>query len=171
MARHPNIERVQAALGAAGSRAMVRELPESTRTSQEAAAALGVAVGQIAKSLVFLADDVPVMVVASGANRVDASRLAAHLGVRRISRADADRVRAATGYPIGGVSPAGLDGQLRVLVDRALAPFEVVWAAAGTPKSVFPTTFPELLRITGGEEADVSERQALEAAPPGCEAP
>jgi prolyl-tRNA editing enzyme YbaK/EbsC (Cys-tRNA(Pro) deacylase) len=155
---HPSVERVQAALDAAGSSAVVRELPGSTRTSQEAAAALGVAAGQIAKSLVFLADGVPVMVVASGADRVDTSRLAGHLGVRRISRADAARVKEATGYSIGGVSPAGLDGRLRVVVDRALAPFDVVWAAAGTPNSVFPTSFAELLFITGGEEADVSER-------------
>ncbi len=155
---HPSVERVRTALRAAGLTARVRELPGSTRTSQEAAAALGVAVGQIAKSLVFLADGEPVMVVASGADRVDTGRLAAHVGVTGISRADAERVRAATGYPIGGVSPAGLDGRLRVLIDRGLAPFEVVWAAAGTPNSVFPTTFFELLRVSGGEEADVSER-------------
>ena len=136
----------------------MRVLPGSTRTSQEAASALGVAVGQIAKSLVFLADGEPVMVVASGADRVDTGRLAAHVGVMSIGRADAERVRAATGYPIGGVSPAGLDVRLRVLIDRALAPFDVVWAAAGTPNSVFPTTFAELLRVNGGEEADVSER-------------
>ena len=154
----PGVERVQAALRAAGSTARVRELPGSTRTSNEAAAALGVAVGQIAKSLVFLADGEPVMVVASGADRVDTSRLAAHLGVARISRADAEQVRAATGYPIGGVSPAGLDGRLPVLIDRALVSFDVVWAAAGTPNSVFATSFAELLRVSGGEEADVSER-------------
>jgi prolyl-tRNA editing enzyme YbaK/EbsC (Cys-tRNA(Pro) deacylase) len=155
---HPSVERVQTALHAAGSTAQVRELPGSTRTSQEAAAALGVAVGQIAKSLVFLADGEPVMVVASGADRVDTTRLAAHIGAAGISRADAERVKAATGYPIGGVSPVGLDGRLRVLVDRALAPFDVVWAAAGTPNSVFPTTFGELLQISRGEEADVSQR-------------
>ena len=136
----------------------MRVLPGSTRTSQEAASALGVAVGQIAKSLVFLADGEPVMVVASGADRVDTGRLAAHVGVTSIRRADAERVRAATGYPIGGVSPAGLDVRLRVLIDRALAPFDVVWAAAGTPNSVFPTTFGELLQISRGEEADVSQR-------------
>jgi prolyl-tRNA editing enzyme YbaK/EbsC (Cys-tRNA(Pro) deacylase) len=155
---HAGVERVQTALRAAGLAALVRELPGSTRTSHEAAAALGVNVAQIAKSLVFLADGEPVMVVASGADRVDTSRLAAHVGVTGISRADAERVRAATRYPIGGVSPAGLDGRLRVLIDRALAPFDVIWAAAGTPNSVFPTTFGELLRLSGGEEADVSER-------------
>jgi prolyl-tRNA editing enzyme YbaK/EbsC (Cys-tRNA(Pro) deacylase) len=117
-----------------------------------------VAVGQIAKSLVFLADGVPVMVVASGADRVDTTRLSAHLGDKRITRADADQVKAATGYPIGGVSPAGLDARLPVLVDRALADFDDVWAAAGTPNAVFATTFADLLRLTGGEEADVRQR-------------
>src|SRR5262249_29682166 len=148
---HAGVERVQEALDAVGSTARVRELARSTRTSREAAAALGVTVAQIAKSLVFLADGEPVMVVAGGAARVGTRRLAAHVGVTRIRRADAERVRAATGYPIGGVSPAGLDGRLRVLIDRALAPFDVVWAAAGTPNSVFPTTFGELLRVSGGE--------------------
>ena len=129
---------------------MVRQIPDSTRTSAEAAAALGVEVGQIAKSLVFLADGGPVMVVASGADRVDTAKLSAHLGGAAITRADADAVRAATGYPIGGVSPAGLDRSLPVLVDRALAGFDEVWAAAGTPNAVFPTTFDELLVIAGG---------------------
>jgi prolyl-tRNA editing enzyme YbaK/EbsC (Cys-tRNA(Pro) deacylase) len=157
VARHPNTQRVQVALAAAGATGVVRELPESSRTSPEAASALGVGVSQIAKSLVFLSDGVPIMVVASGADRVDTSRLSAHLGGSRITRADAERVRTATGYPIGGVSPAGLDGRLRVVIDRGLAGFDVVWAAAGTPNAVFPTTFAELLRITGGEEADVRE--------------
>jgi prolyl-tRNA editing enzyme YbaK/EbsC (Cys-tRNA(Pro) deacylase) len=154
---HPNAQRVQTALAAAGSRATIRELPDSTRTSAEAAAALGVAVGQIAKSLVFLAGGQPVMVVASGVDRVDVAKLCAHLDGARITRADADAVRAATGYPIGGVSPAGLDRSLAVLVDRALAGFEVVWAAGGTPHAVFPTTFEELLTITGGEPAEVAD--------------
>jgi prolyl-tRNA editing enzyme YbaK/EbsC (Cys-tRNA(Pro) deacylase) len=155
MVMHANVARVQQALAAAGSNAQVQELPDSTRTSVEAADALGVAVGQIAKSLIFLADKTPVMVVASGADRVDTGRLSAHLGGTKIKRADADAVREATGYPIGGVSPAGLDGKVTVLVDRALAAFDVVWAAGGTPHAVFPTTFAELLRITGGEPVDV----------------
>jgi prolyl-tRNA editing enzyme YbaK/EbsC (Cys-tRNA(Pro) deacylase) len=153
---HPSVQRVRAALVAAGSAADIKELSDSTRTSDEAAAALGVEVGQIAKSLVFLAGGDPVLVVASGADRVDTAKLSEHLGGRRITRADADAVRAATGYPIGGVSPAGLDASLPVLVDGALAAFDVVWAAAGTPHAVFPTTFDELLVITGGRRADVA---------------
>jgi len=156
MSLHANAQRVQAALAAAGSPAVVVELPESAGTALEAAQALGVEVAQIAKSLVFLAGDAPIMVVASGADRVDLKRLSTHLQGAKIGRADADAVRAATGYPIGGVSPAGLQGGIRILVDRALQPFEVVWAAGGTPHAVFPTTFDELLRITGGEVAEVA---------------
>ena len=155
---HPSILRVESALAEAGSTAQVRELPESTHTALEAAAALGVGVGQIAKSVVLLAGGTPVMVVASGAHRVDTGKLSAHLGGATITKADAETVRAATGYSIGGVSPAGLGGSPAVLVDRALAAFDVVWAAAGTPRAVFPTTFDELLRITGGEPADVAEQ-------------
>src|SRR6202022_2211995 len=143
---HANAERVQVALAEAGSSAVVVELPDTARTAAEAALALDVEVGQIAKWLVFLADDAPVMVVASGADRVDVERLSSHLGGVKIGRADADVVRQATGYPIGGVSPAGLQGTVRVMVDRALEAFAVVWAAAGTPHAVFPTTFAELVR-------------------------
>lgn len=143
-------------MAAIGSTACVRELPDSTRTSAEAAAAIGVDVAQIAKSLVFLADGDPVMVVASGADRVDTAKLSAALGGARITRADADAVRAATGYPIGGVSPAGLGGSLPVMIDRALAAFGEVWVAAGTPHAVFPTTFGDLLRMSGGRPVDVA---------------
>lgn len=158
MAEPRGAARVQAALAAAGSTAQVRTLPDSTRTAAEAAAALGVEVGAIAKSLVFLADGQPVLVVASGADRVDIERLGAALRGRRITRADADAVRAATGYPIGGVSPAALPDSLPVFVEQALADHRVVWAAAGTPRSVFPTTYDELLQITGGTSSDVRAR-------------
>lgn len=154
---HPNAFRVQEVLAAAGSGAEVRQLADSARTSAEAAEALGVEVGQIAKSLVFLADGKPVMVVASGADRVDTSAVARQLDVVRVERAGADRVRSATGYSIGGVSPVGLAPQLPVLVDEALAAFEVVWAAAGTPHAVFPTTFAELLALTGGRSCAVRQ--------------
>lgn len=152
---HRNARRVQEALQAAGSPALVRELAESARTVAEAAAALKVEEGQIAKSLVFVADGRPVLAVLSGVDRLDTQRLGRHLGAARVGRADADVVRAATGFPIGGVSPVGHDGELRIVVDRALAGFETVWAAAGTPHAVFPTTFAELLDVTGGEAADV----------------
>ncbi len=153
--RHPNVDRVQAALRAAGSSAEVRELAGSTRTADEAATALGVEVAQIAKSLVFLADAEPVVVVASGADRVDTAALGRALGGKRITRADAEVVRAATGYPIGGVSPVGLPAGPPVLVERALDRHETVYAAAGTPYAVFRTTYDELLRLTGGEPSDV----------------
>jgi prolyl-tRNA editing enzyme YbaK/EbsC (Cys-tRNA(Pro) deacylase) len=156
---HRNAARVQAALAAAGSAAVVRELPESAHSSAEAASALGVDIGQIAKSLVFVADGVSVLIVLSGADRLDPARLGAHLGAAAgVRRADADTVRAATGFPIGGVSPVGHPAGLRVLVDRALADYPVVWAAAGTPRAVYPTSFDELLAVSGGEPADVRER-------------
>jgi len=155
---HPSAERVQTLLAEANCPGHVKELADSTRTSLEAATALGVEVGQIAKSLVFAAGDGMVLVVASGADRVDISALSAALNGARIRRADADSVRAATGYAIGGVSPVGLPEGLPVLVDRMLSTYDVVWAAAGTPHAVFPTTYDELLRLTGGAPADVRER-------------
>jgi len=157
MGLHPDAQRVQDGLRLAGSAASVHELAASTRTSAEAAEALGVEVGAIAKSLIFLADARAVMVVASGAVRVDTRRLSEATGGAKITRADADAVRAATGYPIGGVSPVGLAG-VEVIVDPSLAAFEVVWAAAGTPNAVFPTTYGELVVLAGARVADVAER-------------
>lgn len=155
MTLHRNAVRVQEALTAAGSSAVVRELPESAHTAAEAAAALGVAEGQIAKSLVFVADGEPVLAVLSGPDRLDPARLARHVGAVKASRADADVVRAATGFPIGGVSPVGHPTGLRVVIDRGLEPYPVVWAAAGTPFAVFPTSFAELVVVSGGEPGDV----------------
>jgi prolyl-tRNA editing enzyme YbaK/EbsC (Cys-tRNA(Pro) deacylase) len=166
MSLHRNAARVQAALVAAGSGAVVRELPASAHTSAEAAAALGVRVDQIAKSLVFVADGEPVLIVLCGADRLDPARLALHLGAGAVRRADADTVREATGFPIGGVSPVGHADGLRVLVDRALAAYPVVWAAAGTPNAVFPTSFAELLAASGGEPADVLEVAAVPGSSP-----
>jgi len=154
---HPNVARVQAVLRSSGSAAEVLELPDSTRTSAEAAVALGVALGQIAKSLVFLVDDEPVLAVLSGADRLDTERLRRHVGGAGVARADAARVRDATGYPIGGVSPLGLPATLRLVLDTALADYPVVWAAAGTPNAVFPTTYAELADITGADTADLRE--------------
>ncbi|HVA59966.1 MAG TPA: YbaK/EbsC family protein [Mycobacteriales bacterium] len=152
---HPNTVRVQQALAAAGSAAQVRRLAESTRTAVEAAAALGVGVGQIANSLVFAADGEPVLVLTSGAHRADVGRLAEVLGAAKIERATPELVRTATGFPIGGVAPVGHPAPLRTLVDTALAAYPVVWAAGGTPDTVFSTTFDELLRLTGGRPAEV----------------
>jgi prolyl-tRNA editing enzyme YbaK/EbsC (Cys-tRNA(Pro) deacylase) len=153
---HPNAERVQAALAAAGVPAEVVEFAESTRTAAEAAAAIGTSIAQIAKSLVFLAGDEPVLVIASGANRVSTAKLAALVGAP-VRRADADAVRRASGYPVGGVPPLAHATPLRVLLDRDLLTFDAIWAAAGTPNAVFRIAPDELVRITGGALADVRE--------------
>jgi prolyl-tRNA editing enzyme YbaK/EbsC (Cys-tRNA(Pro) deacylase) len=156
---HPNARRVQKALADAGSPAQVTVLPDSAHTAPEAAAALGIAVEQIAKSLVFMADGQPVVVVLRGSDRVDTDRLRAHLGAAAVKRADADSVRDATGYPIGGVSPVGLGSGVEVVVDEGLGRHDTVWAAAGTPHAVFESSFSELLRVSGGSAADVRERR------------
>lgn len=155
-AGHPSHRRVEEALRSAGFEAVVLELSASTRTAPEAAEALGVDVAAIAKTLVFLADGAPVVVVASGVDRVDTTRLSAELGGAKISRADADAVRAATGYPIGGVSPVALPEGLTVLLDEGLRDQDEVWAAAGTPRGVFRTTFAALLTLTGGRPVSVA---------------
>jgi prolyl-tRNA editing enzyme YbaK/EbsC (Cys-tRNA(Pro) deacylase) len=133
----------------------VQELTDSAHTAVDAADALGVALGAIVKSLVFTADDSPVLVLASGDHQVDTAAIAALLGVDRVRRADPDTVRSATGFPIGGVAPVGHPAPLSTLVDSHLATFDVLWAAAGTPRSVFPTTFEELCRLTSGRPAVV----------------
>lgn len=152
---HRNAVVVQEALRARGASGEVRELEDSARTAVEAAAALGCPVGAIANSLVFLADGDPVLVLTSGGHRVDVAHTARALGVGELTRPDAAQVRAATGQPIGGVSPVGHPAPLRTVVDAELARFDVVWAAAGTPHAVFPTTFAELLRLCGAEPVTV----------------
>jgi len=151
-------QRVQAALDAHGLAAEVREFPASTRTSAEAAAAIGCSVGQIAKSLVFRAreSDRVVMVIASGANRVDEKAVAARLG-EPIGRADADFVRERTGYAIGGVPPVGHREPLPTLIDRDLLGFDEIWAAAGTPNAVFRLRPADLVALTGGDVADIRQ--------------
>jgi len=152
---HPNARRVAGALAAAGVAGEVRELPAEARTAAAAAAQLGVEVGAIANSLVFDAGGSPLLVLTSGAHRVDTARVAASVGVPELRRAGPDFVREATGQPIGGVAPVGHPAPLRTLVDSDLEAYEVVWAAGGTPHTVFPTTFAELVRITGGTPAQV----------------
>jgi prolyl-tRNA editing enzyme YbaK/EbsC (Cys-tRNA(Pro) deacylase) len=128
----------------------VKQLATTARTSAEAAAAIGCTVAQIAKSLVFrAADGSPVLVIASGANRVDETKVAAALG-QAIGKADADLVRAATGFAIGGVPPVGHATPLRIFLDEGLRRHDTIWAAAGHPHAVFRTTAGELERITGG---------------------
>lgn len=153
---HPNAQRVADLLVELGATGEVRQLADSTRTAAEAAAALGCDVGAIASSLVFVAGGEPLLVMTSGAHRVDQPKVAALLGVDSVDRASADQVREATGQPIGGVSPVGHPSPLRTLVDVDLARHDVVWAAAGHPHAVFPTTYDELLRLTAGTPAEVA---------------
>ena len=135
----------------------VRVLPESAPTAAAAAAQLGCEVGAIANSLVFDADGAPLLVMTSGAHRVDTPRVAALVGAAVVGRADARSVRAWTGQVIGGVAPVGHPAPVRTLVDAWLAKYDVVWAAAGHPHAVFPTSFDELLRITGGTPGEVGD--------------
>jgi prolyl-tRNA editing enzyme YbaK/EbsC (Cys-tRNA(Pro) deacylase) len=149
-------ERVVAAAAAAGLHIVVRRFPEGTRTAEDAARAVGCAVGQIVKSLVFLADGRPVLALVSGAHRVDPERLAAAIGAADVSRADGDQVRAATGFAIGGVPPLGHGAPLPILMDRSLLAFDVVWAAAGRPDAVFAVTPADLQRASGATLADLA---------------
>jgi prolyl-tRNA editing enzyme YbaK/EbsC (Cys-tRNA(Pro) deacylase) len=135
----PSALKVQRAAVALGLDVVVREMPESTRTAEQAAAACGVAVGQIVKSLVFVGAETgtPYLLLVSGANRVDEKRVARHLG-ETLSRPDADAVRRFTGFAIGGVPPFGHDQRLAIYMDEDLLRHDLVWAAAGTPRAVFP---------------------------------
>ena len=157
---HPNVDRVLAHLRAGGASPRASEgmrvLPDAVTTAAAAAAALGVDVGQIANSLVFDADGAPLLVLTSGAHRVDTGKVAVLIGAERVRRASPDFVRTATGQTIGGVAPVGHPAPLRTLVDRALEQYGEVWAAGGVPHAVFPTTFAELVAVTGGEPADVA---------------
>src|SRR6266850_1185961 len=155
----PAIQKVRAAIAEHGLEREVIELEVHARTSQQAADALGVTVGQIVKSLVFTVDGRPLLVVASGVNRVDERRLGEVAG-GRIRRADPDTVKQATGYSIGGVPPIGLASPLAVYVDRDLLGYELVYAAAGLPECVFPIAPGELVRATA-EQIEKSGGQAL----------
>ena len=150
MTAHPNTLRVAAVLAAGGVSAEVREFDASTRTAKDAAAALGCPVGAIASSLVFMGDGAPVLIMTSGAHRVDVDLVARAIGASELRQASAEEVRDATGYPIGGVAPVGHPSPLRTFVDEALRDHDVLWASAGTPRSVFSTTFDDLVRLTGG---------------------
>lgn len=152
---HPNTANVAAVLDACGVTGEVVELPERAATAAAAAAQLGCAVGAIANSLIFRADDAPLLVLTSGAHRVDTELLGEQLRLPRIGRGEPDFVREVTGQPIGGVAPVGHPSPIRTVVDLALQDHDVVWAAAGHPHTVFRTTCAELLRITGGTLAKV----------------
>jgi prolyl-tRNA editing enzyme YbaK/EbsC (Cys-tRNA(Pro) deacylase) len=137
-------------LAEAGITGEIVVLPDAAATAALAAEALGVEVGAIANSLVFWSDGEPLLVMTSGAHRVDTAALAARLGRGNIARASAEQVRAATGQAIGGVAPTGHPAPLTTVVDEALASFPEIWAAGGTPHTVFPMTFAQLVALTGG---------------------
>jgi len=154
---HPNCEAVQAVLTAAGAPGRVQILDEAAPTAAAAAAQLGVAVGAIANSLIFAtAEGEPLLVLTSGAHRVDTAKVAALVGTSELRRAKPDFVLAATGQVIGGVAPVGHPAPIRTLVDQDLAGYPQVWAAGGIPHAVFPTTLAELVRLTGGTVAEVA---------------
>lgn len=154
---HKNCAAVNDALAGAGVAGRVRMLDAAAPTAKAAADQLGVEVGAIANSLVFrTAEGEPLLVMTSGAHRVDTGAVAALVGTAALDRADPEFVRAATGQPIGGVAPVGHPAPLRTVVDVALARFPQVWAAGGVPHAVFPTTFDELVTLTSGVAAEVA---------------
>ncbi|MFE5853365.1 YbaK/EbsC family protein [Streptomyces sp. NPDC056500] len=154
---HP---RFAEALRTLGLDVEVRRFPDATRTAAQAATAIGCDVSEIVKSLVFAADGVPVLVLMDGSSRVDVERVREELGAGSVQRADADLVRQTTGYAIGGVPPFGHATKTRVLADRALLNHDVVWAAAGTPHTVFAMDPKTLVSHAGGELVDVREHTA-----------
>ena len=154
----PRAQMVQDELQAKGLDSKVQVMPDSCRTSELAAAAVGCKVAQIAKSLIFKAkqSDEAVLVIACGDNMVDTKKVAKLVG-QKISRPDADFVRQKTGFAIGGVAPVGHTSRLQVFIDQDVYRFEEMWAAGGTPHTVFPLTPDDLVRITGGQVSDVKQ--------------
>lgn len=155
---NPSVQRVSAKLKELGIKGEVHVLSDSARTAQEAADALGILVGQVASSIVFkLDDDSPLLVITSGRHRVDTKLVAEKLGAAKLHRVDADYVKEKSGFSIGGVSPVGWINPATILIDEALNDYEVVWAAAGHPHSVYPTTFAELIECTGAKPMVVGD--------------
>ena len=152
---HANVERVRAAAAALGLAIDVRRFPEGTRTAQEAATAIGCPVGAIVKSLIFTVDSEVVLALVSGANQLDEAKLAAAAGGSMSRRASADEVRAATGFPIGGVPPIGLATPVREFLDDDLLGHDIVWVAAGTWHDVFPIAPADLAAASGGWVGDL----------------
>ena len=153
----PSSQRVLDAAAAAGLAVDVQRFPEGTRTAADAATAVGCPVGAIAKSIVLMSDDGPILVLTSGANRVAYEKVAIALDVTGVRRADASEARSATGFAIGGTAPWGHPAPLPILCDRDLTTHDVVWAAAGTPDTVFPLSPADLIRVSGATVADVAE--------------
>ncbi|WP_109471118.1 YbaK/EbsC family protein [Ornithinimicrobium cavernae] len=152
---HPRNQAVQDALTAAGIASRIQVLDEHARTAALAAAQLGCEVAAIANSLVFMADGQPLLVMASGAARVDTDVIASAVGADSVTKASADQVRAATGQAIGGVAPTGHPTPLQTLVDPELGAHDTIWAAGGTPDSIVPLTFQQLVTITAGHVTPV----------------
>ena len=152
------VERFLEAAAGLGVDADVRRFPSGTRTAADAARAVSCDIGQIVKSLVFVADGLAFLALTSGPNRADAQAMAGILGAKEVRRASPDEARVATGFAIGGTPPFGHPARLRVLVDRDLMAYEVVWAAAGAPDAVFAIGPRELLETSGGEVVDLKER-------------
>jgi prolyl-tRNA editing enzyme YbaK/EbsC (Cys-tRNA(Pro) deacylase) len=157
--QNPSVQRVSAKLKELGIDGKVHVLSDSARTAQEAADALGILVGQVASSIVFkLDDESPLLVITSGRHRVDTKLVAEKLGIAKLHRVDADYVKEKSGFSIGGVSPLGWISKPEViLIDEALNDYEVVWAAAGHPHAVYPTTYAELIQCTDAKPMIVGE--------------
>ena len=153
------VKRVLAALHEHGLEGEVHVLSDSARTAQEAATALGIEVGQIASSLIFkLPDGSPLLIITSGRHRVDTDLVAKNLGIEKLGRVDADYVKEKSGFSIGGVSPLGWISKPEIiLIDEALNDYDIVWAAAGHPHAVFPTTYSELIQCTGAQPKIVGD--------------
>ncbi len=162
MSEHPSIARFRAELEARGGTGRIVVLPDSVHTAALAAEALGCEVGAIANSLVFAisregdAEDEPLLLLTSGAHRVDTVKVAAALGVPALKRAKPDFVRRHTGQVIGGVSPIAHPAPVRTFLDPTLQQYDEIWAAAGHPAAVFSTTYAELKQMTGAEDIDVN---------------
>ena len=152
------VKRVVAALAEHGCAGEIKVLSDSARTAAEAAAALGIEVGQIASSLIFkLPDGSPLLVITSGRHRVDTDLVAQNLGIEKLGRVDADYVKEQSGFSIGGVAPIGWVSPATILIDQVLNDYDVVWAAAGHPHAVYPTTYAELIQCTGAQPMNVGE--------------
>ncbi len=156
----PAAEKVQQIINELGLDSQIVEFSESTRTSAEAAAVIGTTVAQICKSILFAAGEgaeaIPVMVIASGANRIDTHKVQSHIG-QHLHKANAAFVRDKTGYAIGGVPPFGHASPITIFIDQDLLQYEVVYAAGGTPNSIFPLKPADLVQVTGGQVIDCRE--------------
>ncbi|HUX65725.1 MAG TPA: YbaK/EbsC family protein [archaeon] len=156
--KHPSVLRVQSQLRELGMPGEVHHLSDSARSAQEAADALGILIGQVASSIVFkLPNGSPLLVITSGRHRVDTQLVADQMGVEKLHRADAEYIKEKSGFAIGGVSPLAWIQPATIIIDEALNDYEVIWAAAGHPHAVFPTSFDELVRCTGAKPMAVGD--------------